>query len=683
MNTPDSVISKRFYKIVYTLTQGVTPAKDFEKHFKEGIFDKPNTVGFIHVSYYLLNIYDEEHFKNNVEWPLFDKKTEVKYRNNVKDFLVIVSDENKDLEFPLILTSHLVTAGGRKFINIMYKLSEAVLRKFLRKSGIVPLAKPKSSHPVANVLLKNTIAKNAVCLKDYAAVVNRVELQAKEFSEKAIESIEVAQKNLLEERQNLLQTINSVNSNSQDFKKQLSQTNDSEVIEDWNFNVNKMLEEFSQKVNRIKKIKKRSGEIKNLVETSCSNCRRILSGKDLPLIDITCLIDKLLDPNVQVALSNLYQGGKLHLNNLFIILASVLNYYRINAKHLNSPHLSIANDQVLASTEDLKLLFTTINTMKNKTIELSNELAKVITLFQPSHNSIHFHLDNEIFHSDVLKSSPVIQLKNYEPNKDDIFERLQLTPVEHPQKELLLKYSKYNDYIRSNLMLERSKLTITRINFDETLPSTSREESMNISRRTVLTQSPHSIEARIGSKMADLVRRRRGGLKLLGNQWRTSSLASENYSMYEQRPYNSFVNSVNNSLELSTPPKNSSINLSLSENLLGIKSIGNPVFNSTVSSLKTIVESTTEIKPVKEPINLEEPEKTTVEQLNGLELLCTDKEINNIDEIDVQDLNDTKKRKDRSNRRFSISDIMERYKKIRDQSICFPKTNFDSDDFTA
>lgn len=95
------------------------------------MFDKPNTTGFLHISHYLLSIYDSERFKKLVEWPVICKKTEVKYRIKVKDFLTVISMENPDIGFPNILASHLIHAGGNKFTIIMWKLSEVVVRKYL------------------------------------------------------------------------------------------------------------------------------------------------------------------------------------------------------------------------------------------------------------------------------------------------------------------------------------------------------------------------------------------------------------------------------------------------------------------------------------------------------------------------------------------------------------------------
>jgi len=101
----------------------------------QGMFDKPNTTGFIYVSHYLLTIYDSERFKKLVEWPVICKKTETKYRNNVKDYLNIIALENPDMGFPRVVTTYLHHASGTKFLTIMWKLSQLALKTYIMRDG--------------------------------------------------------------------------------------------------------------------------------------------------------------------------------------------------------------------------------------------------------------------------------------------------------------------------------------------------------------------------------------------------------------------------------------------------------------------------------------------------------------------------------------------------------------------
>lgn len=155
-------LSASFHKNVYLLSQMVTPNDTFRRHFREvsmrrtnltklfriltskfqffillfiqqGMFDKPNTPGFIHVSHFLLTIYDADRFKKLVEWPLVCKKSETKYRNDVKDFIGIVASEHPEAGFPPVLATYLLHAGGTKFTTVMWKLSQVVLYVYIKR----------------------------------------------------------------------------------------------------------------------------------------------------------------------------------------------------------------------------------------------------------------------------------------------------------------------------------------------------------------------------------------------------------------------------------------------------------------------------------------------------------------------------------------------------------------------
>jgi len=101
----------------------------------QGMFDKPNTTGFIYVSHYLLTIFDVERFKKLVEWPVICKKTETKYRNNVKDLSECHCMENPDMGFLCVVITYLYHASGTKFMTIMWKLSQLTLRTYIMRDG--------------------------------------------------------------------------------------------------------------------------------------------------------------------------------------------------------------------------------------------------------------------------------------------------------------------------------------------------------------------------------------------------------------------------------------------------------------------------------------------------------------------------------------------------------------------
>lgn len=96
------------------------------------MFDKPNTVGFIHVSFFLLNIHYKDNVRNKIQWPVICKQTENKFRNDVRECLMAIASENPDVNFPPIFASHLLLARGSKFLLIMWKFSLVVLRRYLQ-----------------------------------------------------------------------------------------------------------------------------------------------------------------------------------------------------------------------------------------------------------------------------------------------------------------------------------------------------------------------------------------------------------------------------------------------------------------------------------------------------------------------------------------------------------------------
>lgn len=99
----------------------------------QGMFDKPNTVGFIHVSHYLLSVHYKDNVKNKIQWPVICKQTENKFRNDVRECLMIIANEHADMNFPPIFASNLLLAKGTKFLLIMWKFSLVVLRTYLTR----------------------------------------------------------------------------------------------------------------------------------------------------------------------------------------------------------------------------------------------------------------------------------------------------------------------------------------------------------------------------------------------------------------------------------------------------------------------------------------------------------------------------------------------------------------------
>ncbi|KAK0097801.1 hypothetical protein PV326_013642 [Microctonus aethiopoides] len=647
-----------FHKNVTLLTHVVPPSKDFQKYFKDGMFNKPNTQGFVHVSHYLLTIYDEERFKRAIEWPIFDKRSEAIYRNNVRDFLTIVINENEDIACPSILTSHLVTASGTKFINFMWKLSQIVLRTYLKRMAGSVLGAPKSGNaePLTKLFFKNTIAKHEYFIKELDLKLKKSESGAKEFAKDRVKSIEIAQSELFESKKRLQNIVENIDVHV-DVRKRIVNTNDKEVIELWKKNIQLGTEYLRMQISQVKIIEDKSTKVNNLVMSLFSDSRKILDGNNLQKLNTSKLMELPLEPEAQVAIHHLYMEDKLVLSNFFILLNSILQYFYASLEKNSLPDLSECKLQIEASTEDLEKICRVIDQVQNRLTQMSNNLRNTAhsnQYMQPP--AIFLTQDYENFNSILLKESPKFQFNvgNQNTERHDVQERLKLTPVEMRPRPLFARY-KLNRDVESSTTPIRPKMEISRINFTDALLSPSSAKLGAIPKRITSTRRMNQsiLETRAPKKYDRLFMSTRPGI--LANcsmastsSWKASTFIeghnSENiYNMSDLRAQLATTSSANVSLDLPTPIKFTPQCTVAPPNTLPIKDIEKPAFNSSevISELETINEAT---------------------------------EIN----IGTKSLNksmlDAEKQ---SSKRLSISDLIERYKKVRDQSICTPNYNFE------
>lgn len=98
------------------------------------MFDKPNTTGFIHTSHYLLSVHNAKRFKKMVTWPILNKMDEKRYRMEIREYFAVLANENPDINFPSVLMSHLLQAGGKKILILMWKISEISLKAYISKT---------------------------------------------------------------------------------------------------------------------------------------------------------------------------------------------------------------------------------------------------------------------------------------------------------------------------------------------------------------------------------------------------------------------------------------------------------------------------------------------------------------------------------------------------------------------
>lgn len=599
----------------------------------QGMFDKPNTAGFIHVSHYLLSVYDEERFKKLVEWPILEKKSEGKYRNEVRDFITAISHENPDIGFPSILASHLFHAGGNKFINIMSKLSQAVLKVFLKRqmpdTMIYDSPRAGPCDELSKKLLNNIIADDSEKILTAHLRIQEIEEKASKISQNLAEAIE---KNRVEtfELKEELSTIAANATVHPDVKKRIADPNDSEIIQLWKNNIHDGLAYVRKSMKKLKKITEKSEQVARMVDSILSSDTNCLDACNIPKIEYEFFLEQPgLQPELQVALHHLYDGNQLDLSNFMIVFNSVLEMIQIYLLKNKLPDFTNCNLQIEASTSDLKSM---CKLMENIEIAVGNLIAELKSddNVPKNYHNLSMHLTQEVFDTVILKSSPTINFNSngYDAEKNEALKRLELTPVEGVHKDLFNRYKNYENPYTPKAPKPRPKIQITRINFDNTM------SSINDRFSPVKRLGPPAFVGQgTTGKTAKFSR-------LFAGNNRTTNLANCSIASTGSWKMSTLVdNSFNMSMrDLTAPPNNSTPERISSRSVNHtINPLDKPEFNSTeiVNELGTINENT----EIKISMGVSPRPKTD------------------------KPLSDEKK-----HRRRSISDLVERFRRIREIS---------------
>ncbi|CAK9829950.1 Augmin complex subunit dgt6 [Anthophora retusa] len=427
-------VSASFHRNVLLLSQVIEPSDEFKKHFREGMFDKPNTAGFLHVSYYLLTIYDSDRFKKLIEWPVNCKKAEVKYRNKIKDYLISLSMENPNIGFPNILMSHLIHAGGRKFTIIMWKLSEVVVRRYItRETSYNVMLAPrigrrfsKGKGNLTKKFLQEINAKIKCDIVNQHKNLSKMENTTKLILEDKIEALN----NIIAEIFEIEQVITCLSHKAPvhpSIEKRLRDINDEEIIKQWKMNVN----------DGLKRIQKKNAIIKDTEQLTLNMNDIILSNSS----DVKMLNAKLLQ--------------------------------KVN--HLQISELFSPNMQAKASNKDVKAA---LNIIQSYLLDITDGISKTYDILEQK-NAIQVHDDTvlPVINNTLIMLSPLIKIDtNCSDIENDLQKRLQLTPVEAPYKSLFSRYAR----LKKNHISHRSKLKenllVSRINFEDTIAMTNSEK---------------------------------------------------------------------------------------------------------------------------------------------------------------------------------------------------------------
>ncbi|XP_011054848.1 PREDICTED: uncharacterized protein LOC105146357 [Acromyrmex echinatior] len=453
-------ITASFHRNVILLNQLVPPDHDFKKIFRQGMFDKPNTTGFIYVSHYLLIIYDAERFKKVVEWPVICKKTETKYRNSVKDYLNVIALENPDIGFPRVVTTYLHHASGTKFITIMWKLSQLALKMYIMRNGEHEVIfAPKSS--IANDSVKTYLQQSKANINCDILSRHRNYVQMEKAANFALtqekEYLTKIKAELFDKKQSLAKCASSAPV-TESIKQCLTNVEDTDIVSMWKNSLNKNIQYIRKRYMMLSDLErtceKTSGIISNLLNDS-----KALDSKQLEKINCSLISELSFPPDVEHCLYHLYNDNRLIYHNFVRLLTLILYQIYQCLRKDDLVDLSQCLLQVEASTEDMKSMCNVFKTFLaniiSSTEEMQNDLCvKSIERISEDKNVLPF------VKNVLLMSSPLIKINTNCANQRN---ELQFTPTEIAHKSLFSRYIRHNKNYTPDVKMN---LYVSRINID-------------------------------------------------------------------------------------------------------------------------------------------------------------------------------------------------------------------------
>ena len=466
-------ISTSLHRNVLLLSKIVLPSDEFKKHFREGMFDKPNTAGFLHTSHYLLSVYDSERFQKLVQWPVPCKKTEAKYRNIVKDYLTTISAENPDIGFPVILTSHLIHAGGNKFTIIMWKLSEVVVRKYIALEAtynVMFAPQMRTKRSLMKKFLQETNAKISSSILERHKELLEMEKTVKSVSENEKEELTNIRTEIFE-RERLITTVSNEAPVHASIRKCLLNVDDAHVIQMWKKNISKEMSHVKNKNGVLRRIEELSHKVNKIIMDNSSDIN-VLDAKQFQKVNYS-EVSESFSCDMQCLLFQLYKNDRLILHNFILLFNSLLSKLHQRLKLYTLEEFSECLLQIEASCNDTKSALDIFQTY------LSNIRTMMLEVQSSCQKNIAQTYDDAlpVMNDIVLISSPLIKIDfNSNDDESELLKRLQLTPVEATYKSLFSRYERSKQNHASHGSNLRGNFMVSRINFDDTISSVNSEK---------------------------------------------------------------------------------------------------------------------------------------------------------------------------------------------------------------
>lgn len=125
------------YENIRLITNFYPTTKEFDLVFKKDMFAKNNKSGFFQVVYYLLVTLNPTLTKTRISiWPIFDLKTESKFRSELLNYVNELNSIYETANIPPVMASQLISPSGYRFLSFMLKLSELVIVEHLSRNNV-------------------------------------------------------------------------------------------------------------------------------------------------------------------------------------------------------------------------------------------------------------------------------------------------------------------------------------------------------------------------------------------------------------------------------------------------------------------------------------------------------------------------------------------------------------------
>ncbi|CAL7938003.1 unnamed protein product [Xylocopa violacea] len=421
--------------------QAVPPTYECTKCFKEGMFNKPNTVGFIHISHYLLTVYNAQHFQKMVLWPLMNKVDERRYRIEVREYLEIVASENPDINFLPILKSHLLQAGGTKFLILMWKISLICLRAYITRKCDIQLLQAPSRGDNKDIIetyfnITNIKRDNAIFtfLKQMKSSFEIFDYYMQCISSD-FKKVQTAIFDVKENIENIVPKLPV----SAPIAKRLLNIDDTEVINLWKQSIQHNIKFLRHNNAKLKEVKNLSNKLHNLIFNLCINSE-FFDGNNLTKIDFEAL-PLTLKEKIQPIDGGLYRNSCLVLQALFSLVDQALQEIEYHFKVDGLPSLLNWESNTLKHCKIIKSMEESFHKLIMQT---SNDLYDVQCTLQK--NSMNHALDISILYPMSLKVtlvSPKLKFSIDELTNDEkILNKLLCSPLRGKHKHLFRRYKR-------------------------------------------------------------------------------------------------------------------------------------------------------------------------------------------------------------------------------------------------